>query len=277
MKAERWQCTNEEYHASPGTSHSQLEVFIQNPKAFYQHFVMQPPKPRKQTEDRLFGQRVHAHNLERGCVQIPESALARNGAKSGKAWRDFAALHEGKLLLKEHEYLPVVATETAIRENEKATWLVYDSEGENEVSIRWIDNATGMLLRVRLDRVINPLKPEIIIDLKAVRSAAPEKFASFVEEFGYHRQAAMYQDAVSEHWGVDAPFVFVAIDKDEPMYTACYELEPSWVERGREENRRALERLKQAIEQNNWRPATSQQITRLQPPGWAARRTEYAL
>lgn len=272
--AERFSATSEEYHASPGTSHSQLETFIKKPKLFYQYFVREPRRERTETADQKFGRETHAHVLEQTTVKIPWHVLAKNGAKSGNAWRQFALQHEGKLLLKEHEYGAVEAVAAAIRENERARHLIYEAEGEAEVSIRWVDDVTGMLLRCRLDRLLH--RPKLIVDLKAVRSAVAGDFAAVIEEWGYHRQAAMYQDGYEHLSGELLPFVFVAVDKEEPAYAALYDLDAEWIARGRHENQVALANLKAALANDDWRPATSQQIITLKPPAWATRKSQYA-
>lgn len=267
MSAERFAAAADEYHASEGISHSMLEVFIDSPKEYFRRYVDLVRKRVEPTEEQEFGALVHAHLLERKVMPIPDDVLARNGAKSGAKWREFAEQHASYHLVKRSVWERLQAIEEAVREHGKAATLLF-SEGESEVNLRWQDNATGLTLRCRIDRL--PKAVNCIVDVKTCANAGERKFASDAERFGYHRQVAWYQDGFEE-WTGDPipPFVFIAIEKADPFRVEAYEFEPEWIERGRWENRDALAALRECYESGVWFSQTAKHIIRLKAPAWA--------
>ena len=90
--------------------------------------------------------------------------------------------------------------------------------GKPEQSLFWQDPASGVWLRVRLDWMPDPHSPvrPVVFDYKSTVSAEPGQFTKSVMNFGYPVQAAMYADVYRELTGVDAPFLWIAQEKEAP-------------------------------------------------------------
>lgn len=269
--AEPWRPTNDEYHADPAISNSRLNVFLEDP-ALYDGVFNRRKWPQPDGEHFHFGEAVHLSILEgrhvsEYAMEIPADVLAKNGAKSTNAYKEFAAANDTKILFKRHELETLWDVQAAIMRNEKARELL-TADGPVERPFRWLDIPTGLRRRAKLDKL--PESIECIVDLKSSRTAKPREFARIAFNLGYHRQAATYQDAVMAEYGEKLPFVFVVVKKTPPYTVEAIELDERFVELGRDENRKALDRLAVCCRTNNWNTPSHGTIITVEAPGeWA--------
>lgn len=263
--AEAWNCSIEEYHASPGVSHSQLETFIDSELNYYERHVT-GTLPRPDAAHFRWGSLLHSHILERSVVCIPTSELSRNGAAAGKKYEAFVAAHPGKHIVKQPEWEQLVACERALDRHPRASAILFsrDPDDVTELSIRWVDPSSGLLLRVRLDKRV--WRPKLLGDLKSARSVHPRKFAFDAEQYGYHRQAALYQEGYEELTGERLPFVFLAVTNKEPYRAEVYEFDQGWIDGGHDENHWHLDRLARCLETGEFHEATHNRILLLKRP-----------
>jgi len=281
--ASLWECTHDEYHADgpKSISHSELDTFIWSPKAYHKWYVTrESSKPKSAAldmgivfHDAVLGVREGLAtdfdaflDQQTEFTMIPACVMNAKGEKRGKPWLDFAKEHEGEILLKEQEVEPMCGWLEALVQHNKANILLYGIGVDNEHTIVWTDDATGLRLRCRLDRLV----PEgFLVDVKTARSVQPRDFSKAAFDFGYHRQAAYYQDGVEELTGERLPFIFIAVEKTDPYCVECYALADEFVEQGRVENRVALEALKECRDKGVWESPTHGQITTLSAPSYA--------
>lgn len=222
---------------------------------------------------------------------IPSTALSSVGHKRGDAWKQFAELHHGKLMLTPYAgmngmegYACIPRMRRSVRRHSGAGMpfdqnavqvaakeLIWADKGYSEYSIYREDPETGLLLRCRADRLVWPIPGPIWgADLKTAESANRAKWARSATTYGYHRQAAWYEDLiramfdVPDHFAV--PFVFVVVEKSKSCRCECFQLEPELVEIGRTENRTALRALAKAMEKNVWLPRTNGTIGTIHTP-----------
>ena len=59
MNARHFKATNDEYHAAPGISKSQLDKFIDDPGTFYRQFIAKTEPKDKPTVSMIFGQKAN--------------------------------------------------------------------------------------------------------------------------------------------------------------------------------------------------------------------------
>lgn len=272
---EVWNVSAEEYHADSANSvsRSELKDFGISPALYFGRHVM-GDYPREESASLDFGTALHGLCLEgdSGVVVIPEHVLSKSGSRSGGAWKDFEEQHAGKILMKSHEFAPVEKMLAAIQRHELARTLMFDRAGQNEVSFRWYCKDTGIRRRARLDRLLDD---EVIVDLKSTNDCRPGEFVKSIVKFGYHSQAAYYQDAIESLIGKRIPFVFVAVEKKPPYGCECVRLDEEFLEIGREENLRLLERLADCRNSGNWETLTHGQLVTLAPPSWLRFRDEW--
>lgn len=272
--AERFTATNEQYHARGEVSHSTLDEFLEDPATFHATRITKELPPREPTEEMKFGSLVHAWVLERETVvEIPADALTSNGAKNGTKWRQFAETHAGLTLVKKDEAEVLLGIERAIRSHEKAGLILYSEipAEDREANILWVDQETGLSCRCRLDAI----HPNLLGDLKTAAAISPRKFADSCLYYGYHRQAAWYQDGFRELGGELRPFVFVPVTKKRPYQAATYEMDDEFIELGRQENRRALRRLAECHDMGVWQQPGWGHILKLKAPYGAKFRNQW--
>jgi hypothetical protein len=134
-----------------------------------------------------------------------------------------------------------------------------------------------VLLRSRFDVLRNDREAGarlIIPDYKTCTSAAPEKVAKAVYDWGYHRSGAWYIDmAVGLGLHIDAVFVLVFQEKTPPYLITVVELDQTAVEIGRDLNRRAIDLYARCVADDNWPGYVADtDIQRVSLPAWAERR-----
>lgn len=119
------------------------------------------------------------------------------------------------------------------------------SSGAAEVTYVWEDTDTGILCRARSDWEGGTY----LADLKTTSDISPQGFAESCRKYRYDIQAALYCDGACE-CGVQVVdgMRFIAVDKSKPHLVQVYQLSPEDVRRGREDYKRALNRIKEARE-----------------------------
>lgn len=274
--AEAWACTNTEYHADSANSlsHTEADCFDVSPRLYHgRHLTGEFPRDTSAALD--LGTIFHAEALGEPppYVLIPERVLSASGARSGANWKAFQLAHPGKILVKPDEIAPVQLMLDALRRNRAARYLLWEIEGENEFSIRFACRETGVVRRARLDRKT----PEVLVDLKTTRDAAPKGFARAAWDYGYHRQAAWYQDAVEALEGDVRPFLFVVVESAPPYDSAVYSLRQDWIDLGRRQNSRILRRFAACRAAGVWERASFGQVLELSAPPWAIHEQDWEI
>lgn len=261
---------NEEYHASGGVSNSQLKIFIEDPREYYYQFLSgEYVRESKACFD--FGQAVHDVVLlgdKANIVGIPSSVLASNGAKSGNAWKEFAADNAGKLLLKEHEYLAVLQCADAVLSDKAAAKLLCN-DGPAEHMFSYYDETLELTLRCKVDKLAMFMGGNIVVDLKTTATGTTAgKFANQIANYGYHLQAYFYGKVLSA-CGIDTnSFVFVAVSTTKPHTVDCYTLSDEFLQLAQVTVENALLDLAERTQANDWLPRSHGSIVELAPPNY---------
>lgn len=231
---------------------------------------------------------------------IPPEVLGKNGAKSTNAWRDFQAAHAGETLVRADEYqiinwlrgnadsLLVTPDEynaigwirDRLLAHARAYELVVSKWDWDKVEqpLRWSCAETGLVRRAKLDRLV----PDVIVDLKTFgKIPNARNWASRVEDFGYARQAAYYQDATEALGLGRLPVVFVVMQTQPPYSCATFDLLDTWLERARREVQTDIQEIKAARETGLYVSETNEvsknrsKIITIDEPRWATYESEY--
>lgn len=197
-----------------------------------------------------------------GIAVIPATGRAKADQEAHKAAKE-AARAEGKTPVTAEQHEAVQAMADAISGHETAMRLL--SEGRPEVSGYALDEPTGIMRRARFDW----LGVGILSDIKTTRSAEPWSFAGDVARYGYHQQAAWYLDLARDLGHPAEAFAFIVVEKDPPHLVEVYDLDAAAIDRGRELNRRALERFRDCTATGLWPGYTARPFTTLSLPRWA--------
>lgn len=161
------------------------------------------------------GKAVHTAVLGRG-EEFVEVAAEDYRTKDARLLRHDAYM-AGKVPLLTAELALVEAMRLAVAANPLAAALF--SNGTAEVSLFWVDDATGVQCKARLDWLPEPVDGRrlIVPDFKTAVSAEPGEFSRNAARFGYLAQALHYTDGIrAVGLDPDPAFLFVIAEKDPP-------------------------------------------------------------
>lgn len=266
-RAFTFEATNDEYHARPEVSNSQLGTFLDDPALFHAYHVAKTWTKPPATPAMQFGTNIHEvlppGSLDSLVVRVPREVLNEQGHRRGKAWTDFAAANEGKILATDDEMEPYECIVSAAKNHPKAIKLL--ESPHVEFNIAWTDEETGIPCRVRLDRYTPGLA---ISDIKTTIASTKKDFATDAWNLGYHRQMAFYQEGLYQLTGERLQFVFIACRKSRPYTVSCYELDQEFCTAGHREWRKALKGIARCRDSGKWEREEAGTIQELSPPNW---------
>lgn len=155
--------------------------------------------------------------------------------KTGKdQWTEFmSSVNEYQLTITIDDYKKCHMMIDAVLSNSSAADLVNNLRNRERL-INWIDEETGVPMR----GIIDGIGQNYIIDIKTCSDANPYKFQKDAINMDYHRQAAIYLDAVISDIPLD--YYLVAIEKDEPYGVSVHRMTDDIIEEGRKQYRKLL-------------------------------------
>jgi hypothetical protein len=257
----------EVYHRAPGVSQSTLKEFGEYASPL--HYKAR--KKKVATADMEFGTICHTAVLEPGNLDKayyiqpekypavikgkkgePDSTIAKDWHNGADWCKDWVREHDDRPIIdKEREAdIPIIVKRvSALPEFGSAL-----KHGQREVSFFKLDEATGLLLKCRVDVWAVQSDGDYdgvkwIFDLKKVQSggASREEFSRSIADFGYHIQAASYM-----HITGAAHFVFVPFDDAEPFDACQWEIEQADLDAGAFEYRRLLNEFAVCLKSDLW-------------------------
>ncbi|EEQ2948601.1 exodeoxyribonuclease VIII [Escherichia coli] len=199
--------SNENYHAGPGVSKSQLDDIADTPALYL--WRKNAPVDTTKTKTLDLGTAFHCRVLEpeefsNRFIVAPEFNRRTNaGKEEEKAFlRECAST--GKTVITAEEGRKIELMYQRVMALPLGQWLV-ESAGHAESSIYWEDPETGILCRCRPDKII----PEFhwIMDVKT--TADIQRFKTAYYDYRYHVQDAFYSDGYEAQFGVLPTFVFL--------------------------------------------------------------------
>ena len=161
------------------------------------------------------GKAVHTRTLGDGEEFVVVAADSWRGADARLARDEAYATDKVPLLTAEWDAVEAMAA--AVKAHPIAAALF--ATGLPEVSLFWVDEATGVKCKARLDWLPEkiPGRRLLVGDLKTAVSAEPGEFARNAARYGYTNQADWYCDGIRATGLDDDPaFLFVVVEKDSP-------------------------------------------------------------
>lgn len=265
--------TAEEYHAYPAISNSRLNDFLRDPRLYHYKWLSgQYKRESKPYFD--IGSCVHELVLmdESSWQVIPQDILGKGGARSTKAFREFARAHGGDILLTEAEDQTVHEIAAKVMDDKTAASLLTGEHYQPELPMeaKWL----GQNCKCRYDAIhIEDDGCVKIVDVKTTSSpTTAEAFAKSVANFGYHRQQALYTEIAKRNGYNVVDFVFIVVSTSAPYTVDCYRLSSEFDEYGRAEVYDALVELREREETGYWGSRSCGKIGEVKMPRWMARR-----
>lgn len=192
-------------------------------------------------------------------------------------WRTKAARHArdeahaaGYVPLLMADWHQVEAMAAALREHPLATALFNPQTGWAERSLFWVDQATGVWLRARLDWLPGYETGQRVIfaDYKTCHSASPDALTRAMADHGYPQQADWYLDGAKALGLADrAAFVFVCQEKTPPYLVTVAEPDTIAMQRARHLNRQAIALYADCVANDRW-PGYADDVELIPLPGW---------
>lgn len=173
-----------------------------------------------------------------------------------------AAHADGLVPVNRADLLEASRIAAAVRKHPLASAIL--SEGRPEVSFYWIDLATGITCRGRVDW----LRDNAIVDVKTTKDASAHAFAKDAANYRYDMQADYYTDGIEAITGRRLPFLFLCVEKEPPHLIAAYQLDEDALARGHRDNAEARRIYAECESAGTW-PGYSTDIELLSLPRWA--------
>jgi exodeoxyribonuclease VIII len=113
---------------------------------------------------------------------------------------------------------------------------------------------------------------KLIVDIKTTDDASPDRWKWSAVDYGYHRQAWIYQEALMRSTDVAYRFVFAVVEKPKPSTrgipptVALYELDEVALSMGYQDARDLMTEYENRLETNNWQQPYSSGIVPLRLP-----------
>lgn len=229
-----------DYYANRALSHSKLSCLAQNPIEFKMRYVDDPPTlPPKESDAFAFGHAVHCLALE------PEAFVDRfayapkvdRRTKEGKAaWDEHVKESQGKIVLDGQEFDDAMACVKALNNHAEFATIM---QQPRRVEVPFEFDLFGHRFKAKPDCVIDSMK--LIVDIKTTDDASPHRWQWSAVDYGYHRQAWLYQKAVHLERDEWYRFIFAVVEKPKPSTrgipptVALYELDPLTIEMGEQD------------------------------------------
>ena len=237
--------TPEAYRAAEGVSKSTLFELENGTEASFEHFLIHG---KKETEAMRFGTMIHCYILEPNLFN-KRYVLAPAVNKNTNAYKAFKESLGDKLALDPDDDLAAKEILSSIKRNSLASAVL---DGHHEKSFFWRDTDTNVLCKCRPDSI--HLNAGIISDLKTSGDISPDEFIKKIYDMGYHVQAAMYLDGVTqaikqsgnnEYKTKFDKFVFVAVEDKAPYQVALYDIPEYFIDEGRRTYKRLLKKYQE--------------------------------
>ena len=240
LKAKPWWelivgMSGEDYHAHDGLGKSGLDRLRRS----IAHYLADPASA---TTAMTEGSAFHCRVLELaqwGIRYAVAPEMDRRTKVGRAAWAEFQEQSEGLTVLTQEQFGRIEKMSEAVN-NHPVFQSVQDDDGDAEVSVFWEETpyTQPIVCKARPDWVSGDRK--ILVDLKSTRDASPEGFVRSIAKFRYHVQAAWYLRGWRAATGINADFIFVAVESSPPHEVACYTLGEAELAEGWLQARRGL-------------------------------------
>ena len=235
-----------DYQAIDAVNNSTLKDWAYTPAEARQR-ALNPKEPTAafRTGDACHVAVFEPQRFKRQYAKCPKWDLRTIKGKTAKA--EWEEAHPDFVSLSRDEYEMACGMRDSVWAHPLASKLL-SGEGQNEVTVIWIDPETGLLCKARLDRLTTYQGYTMIVDLKTCKEheASVEMFPKVIGQFHYHQQQAFYLDGLNALAPHDRRFVFLAVEKTPPYLVGIFELDPEPVAEGRARYRAALEKYVEA-------------------------------
>lgn len=250
--------SNDEYHACPEFSSSQLKDILRSSAHFHSNNILKENE--RETKKHLdFGTLAHTlflepEQFENEFVIGPKfDRRTKAGKEEAAAWE---AANQGKIIIDEDMLQGAKRIANNLR-GLSSYQLMQDHYGMAEASIFFTDPVYGLNLRIRPDYHIVPCEAfpnGLQFDVKTTTDARPFKFMRSCADFGYDISAAMYREGFQQHYGTaEKPeFIFLVAESTAPFNVKQYRASDLFLSIGERRYNKAKELLAESLLIDKW-------------------------
>ncbi len=268
-------CSMEEYHKAFAVGSTSLRTLINQSPAHYLHNRENPTEP---TPAQKLGTAIHLAALEphtfkantlvepvfEGRTKKGEITTNPNATEVKDKRDKWYMENHGKHIVSQEQFDCVQGILNSLSKHKQASKLV--AAGAAEESYFWKDPETGIFCKARPDFL---REGHIMVDIKSTRDASYHSFQKDIAEHGYHVQAAMYLDGVSNVLGHHFDkFVIIAVEKEAPYAVQCFDLDANTIQEGRQQYYGALKILKECMKTGIY-GGYPEELCPISLPSWA--------
>ena len=258
-----------DYHSIKALSNSSLSVLKRSPTEFYKRFVTEDPKERMTVEESgamILGSAVHMLALEPerfdaqyvvldGPINKSLDPPKPYGRKTNAfdKWLDAEMKQQTRKVLVREEFAESLAIAKAFQAHPTIAAIMASRAEklfESEYAMEYEIGDDKVEMKCKIDFVCP--SERLIIDLKTTSDPSPYAWSWSAEDFGYHRQAAIYSDAMQAKYGEPFKFFFGVVRSKEPYEAAVYELDAESIQRGRSEYKALIKEHVDRKAKNDW-------------------------
>lgn len=216
----------------------------------------------------LFARRYVGEPVDAPARPTEAMRKAKNPSESSIArvawWDAWEAEHAGKHVLTADDLALIENMRAALLRNRDVAQLL--AEGDSEVTMRWVDPATGLRCKARADRWNR--RRRYMVDIKTCEDASERAFARAVIRHGYDITTAHYAEGARACGEPIDHYYLVAQEKRPPYLAVIYELDAEADGRGTWLRERGMETMQRCLATNTW-PGYPAGVNPLSLPPWA--------
>ncbi len=193
--------------------------------------------------------------------------IGPNARGNSTEWKNAAAkaITENKTIIKEQVFDEGLRLAQAIKRDPWGQQLIAAEDTETQTVLVWIDEATGLRLKARLDIVSEDIR--VIADMKTMRDASSRGVSNAVLYLRYDIQAAFYLWGYHAVTGIEMDFVFLGVEK-KTYLTHTFSLEPHYLSVARRTIDQLLKRYKECQDADSWPHYSDSDITVVRCPNF---------
>lgn len=245
--------TEREYRQSEGISRSELWLLNPDNGGTPEKFKWAREHPEKPTPTLIFGTLVHCLLLEPDAFNkqfsVWDDAVKKTTKEGKAAYAEFADALMGRQEVSRTMYEQAVEMVLKLRSTPFVGKLLV---GEHEMPIKWTDEETGELCKIRLDCLTEIGGTPVIVDYKTAADASLDGFTRHSLKYGYDFQSGMYCEGIEKTTGKTPRFVFVVQEKEPPYAVNVVEADELFIQRGKDKMRELLGIYHECKTTGNW-------------------------
>ncbi len=185
-----------------------------------------------------------------------------------EAKRQFESVNHRKEIVTQSEYDRMMGVRTSFARDPAICGLL--TSGHSEVSLAWVDDATGLDCKCRIDWLTVAAEFVRIVDVKTTRDGL--RFESAIADYGYHRQMAFYRRGIDAVLGQSADTWLIAVEAESPFCVRTARMSDEALRIGEQEVKDLLALVDECKAYDVWPGYTSPDEWQL--PAWKMRRND---